>query len=134
MHTHYHEPTDTNFNINGDFSGDARIDLPAENADFELSHINNRVSIRVPFEALEFLVAEKYYSENLSKAENAEPVEVMKEALDAQVVSYIAKDPYEEFVLWVRDLADNPEERRRTTLEDITSRANQAVKDVYRDV
>lgn len=137
---HNHEETDTNFNVNGDFSGDVRIDLPVAEADVQLMHLpsEERVAIRVPFEALEWFVAQKYWQENLVRAENADPVDVMRVALEGSYIllkpeTYLTDDPYARFIHWVKDTADDPEKRRTMTLNDIQDKANEAIKEVYGD-
>lgn len=70
---------------NGDYSGDVRVKIPAETALVELHHGSDRIEVRIPFAAMEELVAEKYRSLMIEHLEQAEIAEIMEDAIERRL-------------------------------------------------
>jgi len=119
--------TNVTFHHNGDYSGEVIVFLDAKYADVEVH--NNGVEVRVPFAAMEKLVAQKVSGEFVSKFEN---VTSMDELFDALMMPRL---PLTDIVRFVRELAaldDDTSEaratRRSVTLQDIIERAKEALE------
>lgn len=71
MHTTSYDG-DIHFLHNGDYSGEVIVVVPAKTADMTLSHQDHTVSIKVPFEALEYFIAQKVKSMFIERLEDAD--------------------------------------------------------------
>lgn len=87
MHT-FDADDDISFHHNGDFSGDVTISLPTQAAATELWN-DGHTTIKVPYAALEALVAERYRRAMVGALEEASAKNVLSggwvEDLDAEL-------------------------------------------------
>lgn len=125
MHTTSYDG-DIHFLHNGDYSGEVEIVMPSDQADFELHHIDNTAHIKIPYKALEYLVAIKVSREFVSKLEDVDDMESLFKAL-----LMVQKVPSEllQFALNIASL-DEPENidvRRVVRLRDIIDDAKRAL-------
>lgn len=67
MHTTEWEDHSTEQSVtflhNGDYSGEVEIVQPSQQADYELRHMTNQVSVKVPYQALQSLVIQQMKEE-----------------------------------------------------------------------
>ncbi len=122
---------DVTFLHNGDYSGDVIVVLPAETSEMELDHQSHTVSVRVPYEALEYLITTKLAGQFVSHLEDVQNMNELFDGLGIRLVTIKTGGDVARYG-FVRSLAnldagDNPE-RRSIRLQDIIDQAKELLK------
>lgn len=121
MHTTSYDG-DIHFIHNGDYSGDVIVNIPTQAADTTL-HNDGFTSIKIPFKALEYLVASKVSSTLVSQLEEAEDFQDILE-----VFGFRDKKVDQARFEFIRTLASLDSDwltRRTTNLQSIIDQAKQ---------
>jgi hypothetical protein len=125
MHTTSYDG-DIHFLHNGDYSGDVEIVVPATTAGVEIRHHDHTVSIKIPYKALEYLVADKVSNEFIDKLEDVMSMDDLFKAL--LPVWKLYPPDLLHFVRKIASLDIDIEARRKVSLQDLVDEAKKILE------